>query len=353
MNANNFVPITRTPWGGKKIIELKKKSMPHLVHLWPERCGESWEISTDKNFPSSVVDANGNASDTFTALLEKNPIKLLGKKSVEFHSHFCPLLLKWLNAQEVLSVQLHPNNQHPSLKADECGKPESWLVLDTEPGGYVYLGFKEGLTQEQCIEALRKHEPDSCLHKVFPKKYDFISVPTGCIHAVGPGLLIAEPQYVKAGKSGKTWRISDWNRKYLSNGEQSPQGQSRELHLEHAMDALDWSLPRGAQLEKILIEQALHNQKLGGHKFNPFVLKLLTEQGDFKIPQLMPEQFFIATLASGFAKISHDNSESVELNAGESVFISANVDQISVSLNSPNPMHKPCLAFFALNEENL
>jgi mannose-6-phosphate isomerase class I len=340
----NFVPVTRTPWAGALIGACKKRALPKPEHGWPARIGESWEVSTDAHFPSKVV-----GDDVFlNQLIERNPAFYLGPGlSAIFGSH-CPLLLKWLNAQEPLSVQVHPQHDHPLLKPNECGKPESWLILDNpHQAGFVFLGFKDGLSKDQILAGLRQDRPRDVLHVVYPKVGDVIAIPPGCVHATGPGVLIAEPQYVLPAKSGKTWRLSDWRRFYNQAGEQDPLGKPRELHIDEAISAIDWDLPRGKELERLLIHNAAHREVFQANRYNPFPVQSFLTAGMYVYSPLVEEQFSLVTCWEGQLRLMHDSGETLSLVAGESGFISAGAGIIRIELSAVDAQFAPACAFFA------
>lgn len=350
MSAFNFVPFTKTPWGGKKISLLKKKYFKEMNSEIPNLIGESWEVSTDLNYPSFVTLDSGKKV-TFTELLKDNSAYILGEKISEKYGNHCPLLLKWLNADDSLSVQLHPKNGNKLLKSDECGKPESWLILDVEKNGSVYLGFKEELAKEQIIQFLLNDEPEKCLHKYVPKKFDYISVPPGCVHAVGAGVFLAEPQYVLPKKSGKTWRISDWRRLYDEFGVKSDTGKPRGLHVKESLDAIDWSLPRGRKLESLLIHNMLNSEPFYGDSNNPFALQVFRNEKEVIYKPLQKNQFTIVTVWGGELILNSD-TDSLTMLAGESAVIAAQSNSITVRLQNKNG-DEANAAFFALNDEVL
>jgi mannose-6-phosphate isomerase len=349
LNPYNFVPITRTPWGGPLIVKTKRQILQGPQDGWPERVGESWEVSTDKAFPSVIkkTSIESHVGASFEDVLKENPQHFLGSQmAAQFGSH-CPLLLKWISAADPLSVQVHPQHNHPALTATECGKPESWLVLDTESNGYVYLGFKENLTQDEITEALTSDRAGDVLHKVFPSIGDYISIPTGCVHATGPGVLIAEPQFVLPGRSGKTWRLSDWGRRYDSQGQLDPHGQPRELHIENGLTAIDWSLPRGPELEKVLIRRLQHCEVSPSHAHNPFPAQVFSKAGMYTYKPLVHDQFSLVTCWSGQLQLISSDRQHLVLNAGESGLIAAGAGSIEVALARQNPDIEPSGAFFA------
>jgi mannose-6-phosphate isomerase class I len=348
MDAFNFVPFQKTPWAGSQISKLKKKSFPQTKRDLPLKIGESWEVSTEPSFPSKVC-MNEHLTDlSLKDLFMRDGKRILGKLIVEKYGFHSPLLLKWLSSELALSLQLHPKNNHPLLKKNECGKPESWLILNSKENSFVYLGFQEGFSKNQIIDSFLKKTPEKFLYRFQVKKLDYISVPTGCVHALGPHLFLAEPQYVLPEKIAKTWRLFDWNRLYDDQGNLSSKGHPRDLHFEEALCAIDWDLPRGKELEKLFVKKMQHGIPFLGDKNNPFALNLYCEEGEFLYTPLQKGFFSILTVWSGEVFVN-SNLEVLHLVAGESAIISADACDIYVTLiKKDNKL--PQAAFFAFND---
>lgn len=351
----NFVPLSRTPWGGELIVKTKKQILRGPESGWPERIGESWEISTDAAFPSRVrnlKDVQGKAP-LFTEVLNESAEHFLGRTLSRKYGAHCPLLLKWLSASDPLSVQVHPQHTHPALKPDECGKPESWLVLSTQPGGHVFLGFKEIISESDIIEALKSDRAAEVMHVFEPRAGDYIAIPPGCVHATGPGVLIAEPQYVLPGRSGKTWRLSDWGRRYNEKGERDPNGKPRELHVDAALSAINWNLPRGKSVETLLVRSLKHKEHLPADDYNPFPVQYFAQAGLYSYKPLVAGQFSLVTCWQGQLQLISRSKESLVLNAGESGLISAAAGEIEIALARTEAGLEPGAAFFGFVASDL
>lgn len=228
LNPNNFTPLSRTPWAGSHISDQYKKDI--LSPVTGQRVGESWEFSCDPSMPSSLREIEISLPE----LIDQMPGEIL---SPEFAAGVgCEILVKLLNADHPLSFQVHPEDEDPDLKATECGKPESWLVLDAKPGAGIYLGFRKGLTKDVLQQKLLAGSPlTEDLFFVPVRANDYFDIAPGVPHAIGPGVTLLEPQRIQKGKSGKTYRLWDWNRRYFPNGTISDDpelGSPRELHIE-------------------------------------------------------------------------------------------------------------------------
>lgn len=221
-----FEPNLQTKvWGGKQLTQWKQ--LPEQQHI-----GESWEVSAVEKAPSVI--ANGTwAGYSLTEVINKMPQAVLGKEVAKKYNNQLPLLVKFIDSNDDLSVQVHPNDAMAKRLHNGMGKTEMWYVLSAEPGAYIYAGFQKALSPEEythrvangtIIDTLAKHE----IHAG-----DVFYIPSGRIHAIGKGVRLVEVQQ----SSDLTYRIYDYNRMDLN-------GLPRELHTEYAAQALDYKVYR-------------------------------------------------------------------------------------------------------------
>jgi mannose-6-phosphate isomerase len=220
-----FEPILKKIiWGGDEICRFK--------NLSPQRrnIGESWEISHVKDNVSVV--ANGNLKGkSLGELIETYGERLLGKKTIESFGTTFPLLIKFIDARDALSIQVHPDDDLARKRHNSFGKTEMWYVIKAAPGAYLYSGFSQPFTPGQYLKSLEDDTFINYLQKHEVKSGDVFFLPAGRVHAIGAGCFIAEIQQT----SNITYRIYDYNRK-------DAQGNPRELHTELAEDAIDYNL---------------------------------------------------------------------------------------------------------------
>lgn len=222
-----FDPILKEKiWGGNRLeTVLRHKAMNH--------CGESWEVSGLVGDESVV--ANGFlAENNLNELLEIYLTDLVGEKNYEKYGLGFPLLIKFIDANDNLSVQVHPDDELAQRKYGQSGKTEMWHVIAAEPGAGLYVGFNQKVTKEQYVQAVEDGTLAELL-KFYPvQPGDTFMIPAGTVHAIGKGVLLAEIQQ----PSDVTFRIFDWNRV-------DDEGNPRELHTAEALEAIDFDLNLG------------------------------------------------------------------------------------------------------------
>ncbi|HEX7479725.1 MAG TPA: class I mannose-6-phosphate isomerase [Polyangiales bacterium] len=233
LSPDNFTPAARTPWGGRRIVGRYKAGLGLRAELASAAIGESWELSLGPELPSRT-----DAGTLLAEVIAEDPTGFLGDEARLGSS---ALLVKWLDAADELSVQIHPAVDDPKLAPDETGKPESWYVLDAEPGAGIYLGLRPEVSHAQMRSVLDAHgDVSKLLERVPVTAGDFFVLEPGMPHAIGRGVTLLEPQYVTPGKRGVTLRYWDWNRRYDAAGKLDPNGSPRALHVDRALEVTDW-----------------------------------------------------------------------------------------------------------------
>lgn len=219
-----FEPIFKPKiWGGDKIRTVLGKDFGSASN-----CGESWEISGVKG-DFTRVNAGPLAGKSLHELFEQYGSSLVGNRVFRDSPHEFPLLIKFLDAREDLSIQVHPNDEQ-AMRMHGCkGKTEMWYVLDADEGATLISGFNRDTTREAYLKALADGELMSLLNREQVEAGDVFFLPSGRIHTIGAGLLIAEIQQT----SDITYRIYDFDRT-------DDQGNKRELHNDKAVEVLDF-----------------------------------------------------------------------------------------------------------------
>lgn len=207
-------------WGGRKLEALYGKKLPAGKVI-----GESWEIS-DRADANSVV-ANGPLAGRSLADLMASDREAIMGRARSPEGRF-PLLIKLLDAQDNLSLQVHPP-QHLAAELGGCAKTEMWYVSAAEPGALLYAGLRRGVTREQFAEKTRDGTVAECFHQLPVREGDSLFLPSGRVHALGKGLVIFEIQQ----NSDTTYRVFDWNRVDAS-------GKPRQLHVEESLKCIDF-----------------------------------------------------------------------------------------------------------------
>ncbi|WP_295771352.1 type I phosphomannose isomerase catalytic subunit [uncultured Mucilaginibacter sp.] len=210
-------------WGGQKIKTYLHKDFGNLPN-----CGETWEISGVKS-DVSVVENGALQGQSLAALLEEHKDALVGKAVYERFGNEFPLLIKFIDANEDLSIQVHPDDELARKRHNSFGKTEMWYVIEADPGSSLIAGFSEEVDEKTYVEKLNSGHLTDILNREDVKAGDVFFLPAGRVHTIGKGLLIAEIQQT----SDITYRIYDFDRV-------DDKGNKRELHTEEALAAIDY-----------------------------------------------------------------------------------------------------------------
>lgn len=220
-----FEPILKERiWGGTKLKTYLNKPISSEI------TGESWEISTVENEISVI--ANGRfKGKNLNELIADFPVAVLGTNVYKQFGTQFPLLFKYLDAREDLSIQVHPNDALAKARHNSFGKTEMWYVMQADPDARLIVGFKEKSSKEAYLKSLEDKSILSILDSKKVSKGDVFFLETGTVHAIGAGLVIAEIQQT----SDITYRIYDFDRV-------DAQGNTRELHVDLALDAINYNV---------------------------------------------------------------------------------------------------------------
>ena len=210
-------------WGGRRLGDLLTEPLPGDGPI-----GEAWALSDRDDFQSRVADGSLKGL-TIAQVLAQFPQEMLGKLAGRFRRF--PLLLKFLDALEMLSVQVHPSDAHPDLlPAGETGKTEAWVVLEAGPKSRIYAGLRPGVTEAGLRQAITNGRVADQLAYITPQPGDAIFTPAGTVHALGGDIVVFEVQQ----NSDVTFRLYDWNHIDAATGK------PRALQVDQALACIDF-----------------------------------------------------------------------------------------------------------------
>lgn len=296
-------------WGGNKLKTVLNKNIPNNT------TGESWEIST-VNGDVSIVDHGIYQGQLLTDLIQQFPESILGSSVYkQFGTNF-PLLFKYLDAQQDLSVQVHPNDYLAKKRHNSLGKTEMWYVMQAATQASILVGFKENSNQKQFLEAVKNGTIISLLNDIEVHTGDAFLLDTGTIHAIGAGILIAEIQQT----SDITYRIYDFDRK-------DADGNLRELHLDLAMDAINYET---LETSKHYIKKENTTNKMVKCPF--FTVKYLPLQGTIEI-QKNATTFSVYMCTDGNFTLLY-NEKKYHYPKGQTVLIPAKMTHFEIQGNA-------------------
>lgn len=340
---DNFTPPTRTPWGGTKVGLKYKQGLPFRAERQYHVIGESWEISADPAAPSQFILQIGGETILLDLIqiLELFPAQILGAQVAAKFAGQNPILVKMLDAADDLSVQVHPSDDYAGLRPDESGKTESWYILEAEPGCGLYFGLKTGVTKDRLRQALEREEDVSqCLNFVEVKSGDFFVIEAGTIHAIGAGVTLIEPQKIAPKKSGKTYRLWDWNRKYDAQGNLDPHGKPRELHIEDSLQVIRFDGPRGAEFIRHIQPQRRICQQYGQSaetvlvETEHFGVSQLELYAGDRLEQWCVTSFHGIVLYAGRLSVLQHGQLLADIRSGQSIILPASLETYTLQGDS-------------------
>ena len=305
-----FQPILKEKvWGGGKLKSLLYKEASGNI-------GESWEISGVEGNVSQI--SNGQFKGrSLNWLIENYKQAVVGEKVYKKFGNKFPLLFKFIDAHEDLSVQLHPDDKLARERHNSFGKTEMWYILNVEEHGRLIMGFNRDMDEAKYLKFLTEKKLPEVLNSEFVKKGDAFNIPPGTVHAIGAGVMLAEIQQT----SDITYRIYDWDRPDIN-------GQMRELHNDLALKAVDYSK---TDVKLNYTESLNKPSHVNTTKF--FEVNKLVLTHDFVRNLESIDSFTVYMCVEGEVVIeSPDFSETVKM--GETVLIPAEIAEIKFITNS-------------------
>ncbi len=302
-----FTPILKDKiWGGQKLKTIlnKESDLPNI--------GESWELS-DVEGDTSIV-ANGSLKGkSLKYLLEEYKSDLLGEKNYKVFGNKFPLLIKFIDAKQDLSIQLHPNDELAAKRHNSFGKTEMWYVFQADDDANLIVGFNQEVTPDKYLKHLEDKTLTEILNFDKVKTGDTYFIEVGRVHAIGAGVMVAEIQQT----SDITYRVYDWDRV-------DDQGNERELHNDLAIDAIDFNMP-----DNFRVHYSKDENKSNGMVCCPYfdtsylhVTETLKKQND-------KDSFFIYMCVDGEAQFS-SNGYNETVKKGETILLPAAIKTYSI-----------------------
>jgi mannose-6-phosphate isomerase len=298
-------------WGGRRLVEEYNKESDF------EKVAESWEMSNHKDGSSIIL--NGKYTNmTFREYLEKEGKRVWGENCNKYDNF--PVMIKFIDAKQDLSIQVHPNDEYALKYEGEFGKNEFWYVLDSEPGAFLYYGVNQEMTKEQFTERIKNGTICDYLKKVEVKKGDCFLIRTGTIHAIGAGTVIAEIQQC----SNSTYRVYDFGRVGVD-------GKPRELHIDKAVDVtnLKPSEKNGEADGEAVDHGAYSSMLLTNNEY--FICTKYDVNGDVKL-NATNSSFNSVIIIEGSGEIISDTQQ-LQVRKGDSFFIPAGYGLYTISGN--------------------
>lgn len=300
-------------WGGQAILKKKGSAASRLAK--DKLYGESWDLSSVKGDVSVV--ANGMLKgNNLNEIIEVYMGELVGEENFERYGLEFPLLVKYLDCNDKLSVQVHPDDALAEERHNSYGKTEAWYVVDCKPGAAIYLGFKDlNITREEYIAAVSESRLEPLLNKVEVHPGDVFFIPAGTVHALGAGIEVVEVQQT----SDVTYRIYDWDRVDAS-------GKGRELHTALAVDAIDF------EADAELLHRKYDLQKGGEAKVieSPYFTMVMHDVADDKeLNRSMLDSFIIYIAIKGSMELVADGVKE-SFAEGEVVLVPAEMNEVHI-----------------------
>lgn len=300
--------LKSTLWGGDKIIPFKN------LDIQQENVGESWEISGVKDNETIVADGP-YAGKKLNELVEELKGKLVGEDNYQRFGNEFPLLIKFIDARQDLSIQVHPTDEIAKMQGKERGKTEMWYLMDSDKDATLLCGLKKKITPEEYAQMVENDTIVDAIDRYEVKEGDCFFLPAGRIHAIGTGCFLAEIQQT----SDVTYRIYDFKRK-------DKDGNYRQLHTKEAAECINYNVESNYRTDYTPVK----NQGVSLVQCPYFNTAVYDLDEPMTIDYSELDSFVILIGVKGNATITDNESNTFTLQAGESVLVPATTETLKV-----------------------
>lgn len=300
-----FTPHYRTVrWGGSRIAQFKN------IHLDDDHIGESWEISSLEGMETII--AEGPLSGmSLSTLLHEYGKEVLGEELYARFGEKFPLLIKFIDAEDDLSIQVHPDD----TLSDGCGKTELWYIIDAQPGAHIYSGLNRTLTHCEMTRILADRTITNVLAKHYAQAGDVFYLPAGRVHSIGAGNFVLEIQQ----PSDITYRLWDYDRR-------DADGNLRPLHIERALQAVDYT-----QTDFGLARPQLLDDRETIIKRTPFfTVTALCVEDKVRLEVNARRSFRVLMVVEGSGTVNDSDGNSAVISRGHTVLVPASTDWVEI-----------------------
>jgi len=315
---NNLYPLRFKPflfqkvWGGENLVKtLNKKTILNKI-------GESWEISDFQNY-ISVVENGFLESKNLKYIINLYKGEIIGYKIYERFGNNFPLLIKFIDTNEYLSIQVHPDDYFALKNHNESGKTEMWYIIDSKKDAQLISGFKNSLTKDIFLNNINENKITEIINFEKSLAEDVFFIPAGCLHGIGPGILLAEIQQ----SSDLTYRVYDWDRNGLD-------GKPRELHTDLALEVinLDATISAKTNYKKVINSKS----EIIYTKF--FTTNILWFDNFLELDYKNIDSFVIYICVYGSCVLKTSNNKDEIINLGDTILLPASLKNICLTTDN-------------------
>lgn len=306
-------------WGGNYLVKKLKKDFEQdpdkggIKDIANKKIGESWEVWS--LYGGGSVAKNGFlANNPIDDIIETYMGDFMGEELFQFYRGNFPLMVKILDVQDKLSIQIHPDDKSAFEREDSYGKAEFWYIMDAKPDSVIYMGFNKEMTPQELYDRAKNGTMQEVLNTIKPKKGDCFYIEPGCVHSAEGGVVIAEITQ----SSDITYRIYDWGR------ENNPET-ARKMHLEEAIDIINYSKYDSSRFFQSEVDES---RLVADTEY--FMIKTIKLEREMSIFPLLVNSFIIYICTQGVAEIKTHDGSIYGIKAGESIVIPAAMEDFLI-----------------------